>query len=80
MAILPVMKDHLSWGTTKFSGPFIQVPQQFVLEIRWQTRISDAEPSCDFLRASYQIREIAGCTCAGNDGNVSPATDFKWNR
>ena len=30
--------------------------------------------------ASYQIRKIAGCACAGNAGNVSPATDFKWNR
>ena len=25
MFILPVMKDHLSWETTKFSDPFIQV-------------------------------------------------------
>ena len=25
MLILPVMKDHLSWETTKFSGCFIQV-------------------------------------------------------
>ena len=24
--------------------------------------------------ASYQIREIAGCACAGNAGNLSPAT------
>ena len=27
--------------------------------------------------ASYQIRKIAGCACAGN---VFPATDFKGNR
>ena len=26
--------------------------------------------------ASYQIHKIAGCTCAGNVGNVFPATDF----
>ena len=26
--------------------------------------------------ASYQIRKIVGCTCAGNAGNVFPATDF----
>ena len=25
MFILPVVKDHLSWETTKFSGPFMQV-------------------------------------------------------
>ena len=30
--------------------------------------------------ASYQIRNIAGCACAGNAGNVFPATDFKGNR
>ena len=29
--------------------------------------------------ASYQIREIAGCACAGNSGNVFSATDFKGN-
>ena len=30
--------------------------------------------------ASYQIRKIAGSTCAGNAGNVFPTTDFKGNR
>ena len=30
--------------------------------------------------ASYQIRKIAGCACAGNVGNVSPAADFNGNR
>ena len=30
--------------------------------------------------ASYQIRKIAGCACAGNDGNVFLATDFKGSR
>ena len=30
--------------------------------------------------ASYKIRKIAGCACAGNTGNVFPATDFKGNR
>ena len=32
------------------------------------------------LWASYQICNIEGCACAGNAGNVFPATDFKWNR
>ena len=27
-----------------------------------------------------QIRKIAGCACAGNAGNVFPATDFKGNQ
>ena len=30
--------------------------------------------------ASYQIRKILSCPCAGNTGNVFPVTDFKWNR
>ena len=29
------------------------------------------------LCTSYQIRKIARCACAGNTGNVSPATNFK---
>ena len=33
----------------------------------------------DAVWASYQIRKIADCACAGNAGNVFPATDFKWN-
>ena len=33
-----------------------------------------------FAWASYQIRKIVGCACAGNAGNVFPATDFKGNR
>ena len=28
---------------------------------------------------SYQIRKIVGCACAGNAGNLFPATDFNWN-
>ena len=35
---------------------------------------------CPLSRASYQIRKIAGCPCAGNTGNVSPAADLKGNR
>ena len=30
--------------------------------------------------ASYQIRKIVGCTCAGSAGNVFPTADFKGNR
>ena len=32
------------------------------------------------LWASYQIRKIAGCACAGNAGNVFPATAGKRSR
>ena len=30
--------------------------------------------------ASYQIRKITDCACAGNAGNIFTATDFKGNR
>ena len=30
--------------------------------------------------AFYQIHKTAGCACAGNAGNVFPATEFKGNR
>ena len=30
--------------------------------------------------ASYQIYKIGSCTCAGNAGNVFPATDLRGNR
>ena len=36
-------------------------------------------PNARFTWASYQIRKIACCTCAGNVGNVFPATDVKGN-
>ena len=36
--------------------------------------------TCRSTWASYQIREIVGCACARNAGNVFPATDFKGNR
>ena len=39
------------------------------------------KPKCIDCRAwaSYQIHNIAGCACAGNAGNLFPATDFKGN-
>ena len=35
---------------------------------------------CITVWASYQICKIVGCACAGNAGNISPATNFKRNR
>ena len=32
---------------------------------------------CSWQWASYQIRKIAGCACAGNAGNVSPRRRFQ---
>ena len=37
-------------------------------------------PSVLLQWASHQISNIAGCACAGNAGNVSPATEIKGNR
>ena len=37
-------------------------------------------PADSVIWASYQIRHIAGCACAGNAGNVFSATDCKRNR
>ena len=45
-----------------------------------QLRIISPKQGITQLWASYQIREIAGCACARNAGNVFPATDFKGNR
>ena len=42
--------------------------------------VSDAYWCITLSWASYQIRKIVGCACAGNAGNVFPATNFKWNR
>ena len=50
----------------------IKHPQPSGVHIRFQSICS--------TWASYQIRKIAGCACAGNAGNVSPSTDFKRNR
>ena len=33
--------------------------------------------NCPTQWASYQIRKIAGCACAGNAGNVSPRRQFQ---
>ena len=47
--------------------------------------VVDRVPPTEFLQsdigwAPYQIGKIASCACAGNAGNVFPATDFKRNR
>ena len=43
MFILPVMKDHLSWETTKFSGHFRQVSQWkpwYLIRCWWSVRLA----------------------------------------
>ena len=54
-------------------------PDEQLLPVGWHSKppvLSSTTPP----RASCHIRKIAGCACAGNAGNVFPATDFKGNR
>ena len=41
----------------------------------WKLPYSSGSLHCQW--ASYQIRKIAGCACAGNVGNVSPRRRFQ---
>ena len=52
-----------------------QCVEFFSMPVPWVLLISAGLPW-----ASYQIRKIAVCACAGNVRNVFPATDFKGNR
>ena len=45
-----------------------------VVTVDWATQMMISQ------WASYQIRKITVCACAGNAGNDFPATDFKGNR
>ena len=48
--------------------------------MRWKWRYAITVNFLAAPLASYQIRKVAGCACAGKAGNVFPATDFKGNR
>ena len=51
-----------------------------VLVLGWYfTQLSDLQVQCTPW-ASYQIRTIVGCACAGNARDIFPATDFIGNR
>ena len=43
----------------------------------WHTRTSDTFVALNIAWASYQIRKIARCACAGNAGNVFPRRRFQ---
>ena len=74
---------HWSCG---FGTVFCRVARRYwTTGIWWCGLSSEFDPNVvhdDFSVpwASYQIRKIAGCACAGNAGNVSPAADFNGNR
>ena len=52
------------------SGPYLQEGDS-TIEPLWSDHL--------ISWTSYQICQIASCACAGNAGNVFPATDFKIN-
>ena len=52
------------------------LPETFY-QVLWRRMASTFH---NMLWASYQIRKIAGCACAGNAGNVFPATAGKRSR
>ena len=49
----------------------------FLVRSQWLKLFNDTVSGWKQHRASYQIGKIADCACAGNAGNVFPATKFK---
>ena len=62
-----IINQHFRPVTLSRRGTFR--PQQQICNIDLKLTIAAAAPW-----ASYQIRKIAGCACAGNAGNVFPTT------
>ena len=48
-------------------------------ELRWKNCLWNGPQDRAMPWASYQIRKIAGCACAGNAGNVFPCRRFQGN-
>ena len=63
-------------GMHKKKTGWIKFSKRFVDSMSNGAVVSDSEW---LAWASYQIRKIAGCACAGNTGNVFPTIDFKGN-
>ena len=57
----------MEWGTLRYHN--MHVPLKLM-------RTCNYSPHC-ITWASYQIRKIAGCACAGNAGNVFPRRRFQ---
>ena len=86
-----IKSDFICWGSRK-QWYFVceTLWNHFVLISCWPWDDQMNEPKSMYIIissifllvqwASCQIRKIAGCACARNDGNVFPATDFKENR
>ena len=83
LTMTPVKKYSLDWYTTDSCIHIVtcmnEVEQPVSLVSRSSYNAGHFSP-CYLQWASYQIRKIADCACAGNAGNVFPATNFKGNR
>ena len=75
-----VIKKFYAWSN------FLWQVYSLVIQSQWKFRFTVTPFLCTNCYrvvstwASYQIRKIASCACAGNAGNVFPAADFQGNR
>ena len=67
-----------SAGVKQMSDDILEA-RNLILRPKYNTSASTRWGLLTHTWASCQIRKIAVCTCAGNAGNVFPATDFKGN-
>ena len=72
-----VQTKRMTILTHKFCGNQDIISYMQFLKGRLTVQTSDKVKSLYPTWASCQIHKIAGCACAGNAGDVFPATDFK---
>ena len=80
---------YVSWSSLNWYELLVHIPHSFFVSKTTFFNIHQqkAEKSANSVHdvsnteipvwASYQIRKIARCTCAGNTGTIFPAIDFK---
>ena len=61
------VQEIIIWIGPHWYANWIWLQMKCVLKALWESR----------QLASYQIRKVVGCACAGNAGNLFPATIFK---
>ena len=72
--ITPVYRQHFQVNFIEWNRIVTRISPQFVL----RGPINDYRTLDQMMAwASYQIRKIAGCACAGNAGNVFPRRRFQ---
>ena len=75
-AILMRFSSLAAPEVVKQNSVSVKLPMEWFLRATWWRHNMVALSAW----ASWQIRKVAGCACAGNEGNVFPATSFKGNR